>query len=247
MMSALTFDGFLTAACKKAFFCYNICMHEIQKRLLSLAEHADVNTMSFREIGEAIDVRHPQQVKYHLEQLQKINALRPGSKKTLASVLRREAIGAPRFTSIPVVGMANCGLPTLLAEEKIDGYLQISDQFLKSHRGPGIFAVRAMGSSMNRASVNGKNIVEGDFVLVDREDKDVRSGDYVLSVINGAANIKRLIRDTFHQQIVLLSESTQFLPPIYIHPDDFNDYLLNGKVLDVIKSPHAEDMELEYI
>ena len=134
----------------------------------------------------------------------------------------------------------------MLAEEKIDGYLQISGQFLKDHRGPGIFAVRAMGSSMNRASINGKNIVDGDFVLVDREDKNVRSGDYVLSVINGAANIKRLMRDTLHEQIVLMSESTQFIPPIHIHPDDFNDYLLNGKVLDVIKSPKTEELRLEY-
>ncbi|HEY4502094.1 MAG TPA: S24 family peptidase [Candidatus Paceibacterota bacterium] len=221
-------------------------MHEIQKKLLALAEHADVNAMSLRAIGDAIDVRHPQQVKYHMEQLQKIKALRSTGKKTLASTLKREAASAPRFTSIPIMGMANCGLPTMLAEEKIDGYLQISGQFLKDHRGPGIFAVRAMGSSMNRASINGKNIVDGDFVLVDREDKNVRSGDYVLSVINGAANIKRLMRDTLHEQIVLMSESTQFIPPIHIHPDDFNDYLLNGKVLDVIKSPKTEELRLEY-
>ena len=54
------------------------------------------------------------------------------------------------------------------------------------------------------------------------------------------------MRDTLHEQIVLMSESTQFIPPIHIHPDDFNDYLLNGKVLDVIKSPKTEELRLEY-
>lgn len=36
-------------------------------------------------------------------------------------------------------------------------------------------------------------------------------------------------------QIILISESTKDYPPIYIHKNDFAKYMINGKVIQVIK------------
>ena len=100
---------------------------------------------------------------------------------------------------------------------------------------------------MNRASVNGKSIDDGDYVIVDGEDKNVKTGDYVLSVISGLANIKRFTEDKVNRQIVLQSESSQFFPPIHIHEDDLDEYLVNGKVVEVIKDPQEDKYRYEPI
>ena len=59
--------------------------------------------------------------------------------------------------------------------------------------------------------------------------------EIILSIIEGAANIKKYVDDKKHGQIVLISESTVNYPPIYI--DQNMDYLVNGVVVQVIKSP----------
>ena len=103
-----------------------------------------------------------------------------------------------------------------------------------------IFAIKAYGDSMNNARIpNGRNSVhniqEGDYVIVDPTSKNPSTGDYVLSIIEGTANIKKFVDDTANNQVVLISESTNDLPPIHI--DRTMDYLINGKVIQVIKAP----------
>ena len=88
---------------------------------------------------------------------------------------------------------------------------------------------------MNRATIDGKKIENGDYVIVDVDDKNVKNGDIVLSIIDGMANIKRLFVDHENNQVVLMADSTKEFPPIYIHADD--DFMVNGKVIQVIKKP----------
>jgi len=90
---------------------------------------------------------------------------------------------------------------------------------------------------MNCATVGGKAIDDGDYVVIDGENRTPEDGDLVLSVIDGMANIKRYRFDRENNQIVLLSESTQSFSPIFIHPDD--DYEINGKVVQVVKKPKS--------
>lgn len=88
---------------------------------------------------------------------------------------------------------------------------------------------------MNRTEVHGRNIDDGDFLVINSRDTQPRDGDIVLSVIDGMANIKKFYKDTANKQIVLMSESTQDFPPICI--DEHDDYFINGKVVQVIKKP----------
>lgn len=134
------------------------------------------------------------------------------------------------FISIPLVGSANCGPAELLAEENIEAYVRVEKKQLSKKTG--IFALRAVGKSLNLASIRGKNIEEGDIVLIDSEDRNAKSGDYVLSIIDGAANLKKLKIEK--GQIMLISESTVKFKPILIMPGD--DWAVNGKIVGVIKN-----------
>lgn len=112
--------------------------------------------------------------------------------------------------SIPILGSANCGSATIFAEENIQGYLKVSSKIIE--RKTGLFALKVHGTSMNKATINGMNIEEGDYVIVDSERRDPQSKDYVLAVTGGLANIKCLVKDEANQQIVLMSESTEDFP-----------------------------------
>ena len=133
---------------------------------------------------------------------------------------------------IPILGAANAGPATLFAEENIAGYLKISQSLL--NKKDKIFALRVEGDSMNRARINGKNLEEGDFVLIDSEYKNPKNGDYVLSVIDGCANLKKFEKDMRSGEIKLLSESKNSKhKPIYVSSED--DFMINGKIISVVK------------
>lgn len=134
--------------------------------------------------------------------------------------------------SVPVLGSANAGPATIFAEANISGYLKVSRNDL--NRKDGIFALRVEGDSMNQAKIDGKNLVEGDFVLIDSEYKNPKNDDYVLSVIDGCANLKKFEKDTKTGAIRLLSESKNPKhKPIYVSSED--DFMINGRIISVVK------------
>ncbi len=202
---------------------------------MDLASKKDLGRMTLREIGECIGEEHPQKVKHHLGQL-KYKGFLTTESKPQAPFTGRVKVNKLGLLSIPILGSANCGEAQLYADESFEGFLQVSPSMVPKIKG--LFAIKAVGSSMNRANIGGKAIDEGDFVIVDRTDRKPQDGDYVLSIIGGQANIKKFIRDKENKQIVLLSESSQDLSPIYIHPEDLSNYMINGKVVEVIKKPH---------
>lgn len=189
--------------------------------------------MTLREIGDHIGEKHPQKIKHHLNQLRAKGLLVSGDKPRSIKIGAVQGKGQTKMLSIPILGAANCGDPREFAVENLEGYLTVSPSMVpkKKH----LFAIRAVGSSMNQANIAGKSIEDGDYVIVDSEVKAPKNGDYVLSVIGGSANIKLFCEDRENSQIVLISESAQELPPIYIHLEDFVDYMVNGKVVQVIK------------
>jgi len=134
--------------------------------------------------------------------------------------------------SIPVLGSANAGSATALAEENISGYLKVSRKDL--NRKNGIFALRVAGDSMNKARIDGKNLEDGDFVLIDSEYKSPKNGDYILSIIDNCANLKKFEEDKKTGEIRLLSESKNPThKPIYVSSED--NFMVNGKIISVVK------------
>ena len=74
---------------------------------------------SVREIGEAVGLRSPSTVHFHLKQLEEAGVIEKGAGKGRAITLRT----APRQENqVPVVGNVAAGSP-ILAEECIEDYL----------------------------------------------------------------------------------------------------------------------------
>lgn len=208
-------------------------MHPIQEKILKISGSKNLGHMTLREIGELVGEKFPQKIKHHLTQLErkgliKINKATSTIERAMGGIIKNTTL-----ISIPIIGTANCGPATIFAEENVQGYLKVSVNLLTKKKG--VFAIRASGLSMNRSNIKGKSIEDGDYVIVDSEDRVASTGDVILSVIDGMANIKKYVWDTENGQVILVSESTKDLPPIYLSEGD--DFMVNGKVVQVIKKP----------
>lgn len=219
-------------------------IHPIQEELLKLSKKENLAQLTLRQMASAIDMPNesPQKIKHHLLQLQKKGFLKIDRIKGVmerASSFPGWATGllnkTSRLFSIPIVGVANCGPATIFAEENFQGFLRISSKLIGRSQPTGLFAIKTDGSSMNRAEIQGKCIEDGDYVIVDSQDKNVKNNDVVLAVVDNKGTIKRFVQDHQNKQIVLKADSSFDYEPIYLHPDD--SFNINGKVIAVIKKP----------
>lgn len=206
-------------------------MHPLQEKIIVVSKKHNLSRLSLRELGALVGEKHPQKIKHHLNQLYQKGFLTSKRDLNIVDSIKLAKRVQPKVVKVPVVGCANCGTPCVLANEKIAGYLAISPELLAKR--DGIFAVKAEGDSMNMANINGNNIDDGDYVIVDFRDVSPKDGEYVLSIIDDCANIKKFVKDTENHQIQLVSESTQNYPPIIISLSD--NFMVNGKVIQVVK------------
>jgi len=131
------------------------------------------------------------------------------------------------MVQIPVVGKVSCGQP-LLAIENIDAYIPIDSTRIRGNVSD-YFFLKANGDSMNKADIHGKNIDDGDFILVKQQLTAVL-GDRVLALVGDEATVKLLTKG--EGCMVLQPESTNPAnKPIYL----FGDFSVQGIVQDVIK------------
>jgi len=214
-------------------------MHDLQKKLLKMSQEKNLGQYTLRALGAMVDEDSPQKIKHHLVQLEKRGLIRIDRHNSLIERTQQgwvtSLLKGARLLSIPILGAANAGTANRAAETHIEGYLRISSTFLGGAAKRKLFALKVDGPSMNRAEIDGKRIESGDYVIIDSEARSPKEGDVVLSIIDGTANIKRYHHDRRNKQIALMSDSTQRLPPIYIHEDD--DFMINGKVVQVVKKP----------
>lgn len=204
-------------------------MHKIQGKLLNIIERKNLSGMTLREIGNLIGEQSAQKIKHHLTQLSNKGFIIYNP--TRREVRKAREISKEGFVSLPIIGAANCGPATIFADGNITGYLKVSKKL--APRGGKLFVLRAEGDSMNQANINGKNIEEGDFVIIDSEQKRPETGYYIVSIIDEVANIKKFVHDRKNKRIILQSESTKEYLPIFIHEDD--KYEVSGRVVGVIR------------
>jgi SOS-response transcriptional repressor LexA len=214
-------------------------MHPIQQKLLTLIEKSPLSGLTLREIGAKVgEPESPQKVKHHLDQLAaKGFIVIDKNNNTIEKMSHQNSKG--NVISLPIMGSANCGEATFFADGHVEGYLQVTKKILGdlATRVKDLFVLQAVGQSMNRADVEGDTIENGDYVIVDKKVAAPQDGQYVVSIINGVANIKKIYLDKKKSQIILLSESSQDIPPIYVHQDDVDGYLIAGKIVKVMKTP----------
>jgi len=207
-------------------------MHTIQEKLLKIIDEKNIGDLTLRQIGELIEEKLPQKVKHHLSQLERKGFILIDRKNKNINRISNKAQAGGIFISIPIVGAANCGPATIYADQNIEGYLKISKRLAPNKKS--VFAIRAEGNSLNKADVHGKNVESGDFVIVDSENISPKDGDYIVSIIDGMANIKKYRLDKSNHRIALLSESTQQYSPIFIHEND--GFKISGSVVGIVKN-----------
>ena len=206
-------------------------MNPIQQKLLDIAKLEDIERLRRVDLVEMVNCEYPSQVTHHLKQLVKRGDLVRKDGR-LVPALRTNA----GLVMIPVMGEADCGEATRYADGRIVDNLAVSPSVLKPKLSERLYALVARGDSMNRATVEGKTIENGDYIVIEkRDDYEPKDGDIVVSIIAGLANVKRLRRDNARQRILLLSESHRQddFAPIVI--SDRDDFAVEGKVVDVIK------------
>lgn len=207
-------------------------MHRVQEQLLALADTEDLNASSYYALAKRLGVNNHGSIKFHMDQLLEKGLLfRDPQTGSVTKVTRGEEFRG--LLSIPIMGEANCGAATSVADDRVKEFLRISASELPKAKLDSLYVLRAAGDSMNAASIEGKPINNGDYVLVEKTDR-VASGDYIVSIFDEVANIKRLLHDWDNQRVVLLSESTEPLAPIIVSEEDSGVYSIAGKVVGVI-------------
>ena len=160
---------------------------------------------SVREIGEAVGLRSPSTVHFHLKHLAEMGYIEIGAGKGRAiSLIQQTPEAAPlpeqeEPDRVPIVGNVAAGTP-ILAQECIEDYLT----FDTGGHGGDYFALRVRGDSMINAG-----ILNGDLVVV-RSQPTANQGEIVVAMIDDEATVKRLSRKGGH--IWLLPENEDYAP-----------------------------------
>lgn len=168
---------------------------------------------SVREIGEAVDLRSPSTVHFHLKNLAEAGYIEKGAGKGRAIRLTQPVAAEPAAVPaaapavveeapadrVPIVGDVAAGSP-ILAQECIEDYLA----FDTGGRSDEYFALRVRGDSMIKAG-----ILSGDLVVVHRC-QTARNGEIVVALLEEEATVKRFSRQNGH--IWLLPENDDYSP-----------------------------------
>ena len=160
----------------------------------SIAEHG--YAPSVREVGEALGLKSPSTVHFHIKHLQEMGLIEKSAGKGRAITLRE----SPKpENQVPVVGNVAAGSP-ILAQECIEDYMT----FDTGRPGDVHFALRVRGESMLNAG-----ILPGDLVVV-RQQQTCNQGEIVVAMIDDEATVKRFSRKGGH--VWLLPENDAYSP-----------------------------------
>lgn len=135
------------------------------------------------------------------------------------------------LVGVPILGYANAGIPLVSAEEENIGVLKIDQNILGKKEN--LFSLIVKGDSMDLAQIDGKNITDGSYLVV-QKDAETEDGDIVVAIIENGATVKRLKKND--DMIILYPDSSNPInKPIFI--DHNTEGILNGKVIKVLENP----------
>ena len=153
---------------------------------------------SVREIAQAVNLKSPATVHFHLKGLREAGYISQAEGKTRAiTIVGGEAAG--RKDQVPLVGYVAAGAP-ILAQEHIEEYLTFDTGGLSGEH----FALTVRGESMLNAG-----ILPDDLVVVHRQ-QEVRNGEIVVALFEDEATVKTYQRK--NGQVWLLPENPEYEP-----------------------------------
>ena len=165
---------------------------------------------SVREIGEAVGLKSPSTVHFHIKHLEELGYISKSGRKGRALTLTERAAPAAAAPApaqeaempsgrVPVLGDVAAGSP-ILAQECIDDYISFDAQ----GRDGEFFALHVRGESMLNAG-----ILPGDLVVVHRQ-PTAQNGEIVVALLEDEATVKRLSRRG--GEVWLLPENENYSP-----------------------------------
>lgn len=165
-----------------------------------------------------------------IEALEKKDLLKRDEDRKIFLVENDNYANWENIFSIPMYGLASCGEALAYADSNVDGYLQISKSLFREENPAKLFAVKALGDSMDKEEIR-----DGDYAVFEKSENNIDyEGKIVVAVINGMATIKRYKR-LKHGIIGLFPNSSNPIhQPIYL--DESDSILIAGvfkKVLPV--------------
>lgn len=137
---------------------------------------------SVREIAEAVGLKSPATVHFHLKGLREAGYISQAEGKTRAITITSSAHG--RKDQVPLVGYVAAGSP-ILAQEHIEEYLTFDTGGLAGEH----FALTVRGESMIELG-----ILPGDVVVVHQQPQ-ARNGDIVVALFEDEATVKTFRRE----------------------------------------------------
>ena len=168
---------------------------------------------SVREIGEAVGLKSPSTVHFHLKRLEEAGVIAKGAGKGRAIALTEQAHPEDR---IPILGNVAAGSP-ILAQECVEEYLTYDTNGMVGEH----FALKVRGESML-----GAGILPDDLVIVHQQE-NARNGEIVVALLEDEATVKTLSRKDGHTW--LLPENPDY------DPIDGDEARILGKVVAVIR------------
>ena len=177
---------------------------------------------SVREIGNAVGLRSSSTVHGHLTKLEELGYIRRDLSKPRAIELLDDSMPSrTRVIDVPLVGKVTAGAP-VLAVENIEDYFPIPKDFVEHED---VFMLRVKGDSMVDAG-----ILDGDFVLVNRQETAF-NGEIVVALIDGEeATVKRFFHEGTH---IRLQPENAAMDPLIVE-----DVRTLGKVIGVFRRIH---------
>jgi len=137
---------------------------------------------SVREIAQAVNLKSPATVHFHLKGLREAGYITQAEGKTRAISI--VGAGGGRKDQVPLVGYVAAGTP-ILAQENIEDYLTFDTGGLAGEH----FALKVRGESMLEAG-----ILPGDVVVVHQQPQ-ARNGDIVVALFEDEATVKTFRRE----------------------------------------------------
>lgn len=181
---------------------------------------------SVEDLRRELGVASTRTVFRYLQMLDDDGAIerRPGAPGV--KLLKPRSEGA-QTRSVPVVGRVPAGA-LMLAEENIEGWIRLP-KAMASPPSEKFFLLRVRGTSMNRATVDGNTIDDGDLILV-RKQQVARNGDIIVGMVDGEATVKTLVKAPGY--VILKPDSKdKSHTPIVVQ----SDFRVAGKVTHVLK------------
>lgn len=195
-----------------------------QKELLDylddhIREHGFAPTLE--ETGRYFGLSSLATVHKHLTNLERKGLIRRSSGRSRALEVVPPVTTPAETLDLPLLGMAAAGAPL---EAVIDNEtITVPQNLVRKRRNS--FALRVSGSSMRDAG-----ILDGDIVIVESR-PSAESGETVVAVLDGAATIKKMHRETGGR--IRLQPANDSFDPIFCREEELE---IRGVVVSLMRS-----------